>query len=146
LQQLLQTRRLHRHQTSRNELDELRAVVDRDLKDAAIEQLSADRRFAVAYNAVQQLAKMVLACEGYRVSTSQAGHHATTFEAVGYVLDSAHQPLLDYFDTCRQKRNQVNYDHAGLTSDAEAVELVERAGEFRTIVEEWILQNHPQFV
>jgi hypothetical protein len=120
LPELLQSRRLHRHQTSRSEIDELRAVVERDLKDAAIVQLSSDRRFAVAYNAVQQLAKLVLACEGYRVSSSKSGHHATTFEAVGEILGSKHQALIDYFDTCRQKRNQVNYDHAGIISDSEA--------------------------
>ncbi len=60
LQQLLQSRKIQQHQTSRNELDELRALVDRDLKDAAIKELSADRRFVVAYNAVLQLAKMIL--------------------------------------------------------------------------------------
>jgi hypothetical protein len=117
--------------------------VDRDLADAAIEQLSADRRFSVAYNAVHQLAKMVLACAGYRVSTSKGGHHATTFEAAGLILGKAHQPLFDYFDICRQKRNQVNYDHAGLTSDAEAQELVEKATEFRIVVEGWIEKNWP---
>jgi hypothetical protein len=136
LQKLLQSRRLHRHQTSRSELDELRAVVARDLADAAIPQLSADRRFAVTYNAVQQLAKMVLTCEA---------HHATTLEAVALIFGPAQQKLMDYFDTCRQKRNQVNYDHAGLTSDAEANELIERANEFRAWVAEWIKQNHPQF-
>jgi hypothetical protein len=145
LQKLLRDRRLHQHATSRAELDELRAVIERDLKDAAIEQLSADRRFAVAYNAVQQLAKMVLACAGYRVSTSKLGHHATTFEAVGLILRSVDQDLIDYFDTCRRKRNQVNYDQAGLTSDVEAKELVERVNEFRLLVDDWIGQNHPQY-
>jgi uncharacterized protein (UPF0332 family) len=146
LQQLLQSQRLHRHQTSRSELNELRAVIDRDLKDARIDALSADRRFAVAYNAVQQLAKILLACEGYRVSTSKGGHHATTFEAAAMILGTSHQALIDYFDTCRQKRNQVNYDHAGLTSDTEAEELVERTDVFRSSVEDWIKQHHPQFV
>ncbi|MEX2310722.1 MAG: hypothetical protein WD738_24355 [Pirellulales bacterium] len=106
-------------------------------------QLSSDRRFAVAYNAVQQLAKMVLACEGYRVSSSKGGHHATTFEAVALFLGPAHQALIDYFDTCRQKRNQVNYDHAGIISDSEAQEIVKSADEFRLLVDAWIQQNHP---
>jgi hypothetical protein len=125
-------------------MDELRAVVERDLKDAAITQLSSDRRFAVAYNAVQQLAKMVLACEGYRVSSSKSGHHATTFEAAGLILGSDHQELIEYFDTCRQKRNQVTYDHAGQTSDSEAAELIDRANEFRALVENWIRQHHSE--
>jgi hypothetical protein len=133
---------LHRHKTSHAEVDELRAVVDRDLKDAAIPQLSSDRRFSVAYNAVQQLGKMVLACKGYRVASSKTGHHATTFEALRLILDRKYEPLIDYFDTCRQKRNQVNYDQAGVISDAEAAEIVDRAAEFRTIVEDWIDANY----
>jgi hypothetical protein len=88
---------------------------------------------------------MILACEGYRVSTSKSGQHATTFEAVSIILATRHEALIDYFDTCRQKRNQVNYDHAGLTSDSEAHELVEQATEFRSLVAEWMVNNHPQF-
>ena len=143
LQQLLQSRKIQQHQASRNELDELRALVDRDLKDAAIRELSADRRFAVAYNAVLQLAKMVLACEGYRASSS-AGHHATTLEATGLILGATQQDFIDYFDTCRRIRNQVNYDVAGVASDAEADELVEKEKEFRQAVEQWIKQYHSQ--
>lgn len=143
LQQLLQNRKIQQHQTSRNELDELRALVDRDLKDAAIPQLSADRRFAVAYNAVLQLAKMVLACEGYRAS-SRVGHHATTLEAAGFILGATQQTLLDYFDACRRLRNQLNYDVAGAVSEAEAKELVEKVKEFRQVVENWVKQNHSQ--
>jgi hypothetical protein len=142
LQSLLRSRKLHRHKTSLAELDELRAVIERDLKDAAIEELSADRRFSVAYNAVQQLAKMVLCCKGYRVSTSKGGHHATTFEAARFVLGAGQHSTIDYFDTCRQKRNQVNYDHAGLTSDAEAKELVRRATVFGNVGMD---QNYPEF-
>ena len=97
----------------------------------------------MAYNAVLQLAKMVLACEGYRAS-SRAGHHATTLEATGFILGATQQTLIDYFDTCRRMRNQVNYDVAGVASEAEAEELVEKANEFRQVVEDWIMQNHPQ--
>lgn len=56
--ELLATRKVHRHQTSKQELDELRSVVERDFKDAAIPALSEDRRFATAYNAALQTAKM----------------------------------------------------------------------------------------
>ncbi len=121
----------------------MRALVGRDLKDAAIKELSADRRFAVAYNAVLQLAKMVLACEGYRAS-SRAGHHTTTLEAAGLILGATQQTVMDYFDTCRRMRNQVNYDVAGVASEAEADELIEKAKEFRQVVEDWVKQNHSQ--
>lgn len=64
--QFLAEKRLRRHETSRAEIRDLRAIVTRDLADAAVGGLSADRKFATAYNAVLQLCKMVLACAGYR--------------------------------------------------------------------------------
>ena len=47
---LLAQRKLHQHRTSEQELDALRALIQRDLTDAALTGLSADRRFATAYN------------------------------------------------------------------------------------------------
>ena len=61
---LLRTRRIQRHRTSKQELDALRAVVERDLKGASVPELSEDRRFATAYNGVLQLATMAVACAG----------------------------------------------------------------------------------
>ncbi|MDT4954228.1 MAG: hypothetical protein QOJ02_2366 [Acidobacteriota bacterium] len=60
--------------TSTKEIEGLRQLVARDLADAMVEGLSADRRFTTAYNAVRQLSKMAIACDGYRV-TSGPGHN-----------------------------------------------------------------------
>ena len=43
--QLLAQHKVHLHRTSNGELDQLRALIDRDLNDAALSGLSADRRF-----------------------------------------------------------------------------------------------------
>ena len=67
-------------QNDAEELDNLRAVVERDLHDAVLEGLSDDRRFATAYNAALQLGKLVLACAGYR--STGMNHHHTTIEAL----------------------------------------------------------------
>ena len=45
---LLAQKRVQPHTTSRQELDGLRAVIERDLRDATLPQLSDDRRFAKA--------------------------------------------------------------------------------------------------
>ena len=100
---LLANRTVQPHKTSAREIEGLRQLVARDLADAAIEELSADRRFATAYNAVLQLSKMAIACAGYRV-TSGSGHHQKTFEAV-----RQGGPQADYFETCRCKRNLGRY-------------------------------------
>lgn len=67
------------HQTSKQEIDNLRALITRDLADAAVTGLSADRQFATAYNAALQAATIAIECSGYRVS-ARSGHHKVTFE------------------------------------------------------------------
>jgi hypothetical protein len=134
---------VQRHTPSRHELDGLRAVVERDLSDAQVPGLSTDRKFATAYNAVLQLAKMAIACAGYRVVGQ--GHHLTTFEAVELAMGRSVVRLTTYFETCRRKRNMLDYDIANVATDTEVRELMEKAEEFRQLVEQWIAQHYPQF-
>jgi hypothetical protein len=65
LKKLINEGRLQQHSTNKNEIQNLFKLVDRDLKDAKIKQLSTDRRFATAYNAALQLATIVLHAAGY---------------------------------------------------------------------------------
>ena len=143
-QQLLAANRVRRHATSRQELTDLRAVIARDLQDAAVAGLSADRRFATAYNAVLQLTKMVIACSGYRVVGQ--GHHQTTFEALELAMGPSIAATAAYFDTCRRKRNLVEYDLANVATETETEELLRQAQQFAQVVETWIAQNHPALV
>ena len=53
------------HEPSRDEIADLFALVDRDLRDAAVPRLSPDWRLGIAYNAALQLATLALAAEGY---------------------------------------------------------------------------------
>jgi hypothetical protein len=142
-QQLLTAHRVQRHTPSHHELDGLRAVVARDLSDAQVPGLSTDRQFATAYNAVLQLAKMAIACAGYRVVGQ--GHHVTTFEAVELAMGRSVAVLARYFETCRRKRNMLDYDMANVATETEVRELLEKADAFRQFVEQWIAQQHPQF-
>jgi len=70
----------------------MRAQVARDLADAQVPGLSADRRFATAYNAALQAANMAIACAGYRVTT-KTGHHKVTVDAITLALGSAARPF-----------------------------------------------------
>ena len=142
-QSLLETQKVKRHKTSAQELDDLRNVVERDLQDAVVEALSNDRRFATAYNAVLQLAKMALACAGYRVSG--IGHHQTTFDVLEVAMGPSVSSLAAYFDTCRRKRNQVDYDLVHAVTETETEELIQKAEEFRGLVEDWIRKHHHHY-
>jgi hypothetical protein len=64
------------HEPSRDEITDLFAVVDRDLRDAAVPQLSADWRLGISYNAALQVAMLALAAEGYRPGRERAHERA----------------------------------------------------------------------
>ncbi len=139
---LLQSNKVHQHTTSRQELTEIRRLVARDLADAAIPALSEDRRFATAYNASLQTAKMAIACTGYRVA-SVPGHHRLTFEGAKLAIGKQAEQLADYFDACRRKRNEIDYTGASIATVTEADELLHHARSFIDLVERWIETTHP---
>jgi hypothetical protein len=139
---LLQDNKVHRHTTSSQELNEIRRLVVRDLTDAAIPALSEDRRFATAYNAALQTAKMSIACAGYRIA-SVPGHHRLTFEGAKLALGKPAEQLADYFDACRRKRNEIDYTGATIATTTEADELLLHAKAFLSLVEGWIASTHP---
>lgn len=141
---LLAERRLRPHQTSRQEVADLLQVVDRDLADAAIPQLSTDRRFATAYNAALQLATIALHAAGYRAAG--AGHHWATLQALPSIMGVAAQARTDYLDSCRSKRNVTDYDRAGEIGEQEAAKLLADVLAFRAELVGWPQRHHPALV
>jgi len=116
--------------------------VQRDLADAGLAGLSEDRRFATAYNAALQTAKMAIACAGFRVA-SVPGHHRITFEVAKLALGKSAAHLTDYFDACRRKRNEIDYTGSAVATTTEADELLLHAKAFLNMVESWIATSHP---
>lgn len=144
LHRWLSERRLRKHQSSPEEIRDLLRVVERDIADSALKSLSADRRFAIAYNAVLQLATAVLRASGYR--TAGGRHHWITFQALPHIMGDSEQDRADYFDSCRRKRNIADYDAAGEIADSEVQELCDEAKVFGRVVQDWLRSNHPDFV
>lgn len=118
--------------------------MDRDVDDAGIRRLSADRRFTTSYNAALQLATIVLRVSGYR--SSGVGHHWVTFQVLPVIMGDEEQNRADYFDACRRKRNQADYDAAGQISSSEAAELLAEVFSFRRHVLDWIRDHHPEYL
>ena len=135
-------RDVQKHITSKNELDSLRRLIARDMKDAALVGLSADRRFATSYNAVLQTANMAIACSGYRV-TAKLGHHQVALDCMRLIFGSSIDPVADYFEACRRKRNVIDYMHSHIASESEADEMLDQAKRFLLRTEEWIAKHHP---
>ena len=132
------------HETTPQQVAELFAIVDRDLKDAKSTQLSTDWRFGIAYNATLKLCSILLYAEGYRPEKSLA--HYRTLQSLSLILGSEHQDDTDYLDTCRIKRNTAEYDLVGQISPEEADELVAFASELREAVIVWLKSKHPHLL
>jgi hypothetical protein len=144
LQNWLNEGRLQQHQTSIKEIADLFEVAERDLADAAIKEISADRRFATAYNAALQLTTIVLHASGYRAG--KTGHHWVTFKILPEVMGPEAQEQADYFNSCRSTRNVTDYDRAGVVADATADEILEEAKAFKIEVIEWLKARHPDLL
>lgn len=144
LKKLLAEGQLRKHKTSPREMEELLAVVERDLKDADQPGLSLDRRFATAYNAALQLATITLHAAGYR--TAGHGHHWATLHVLPEIMGSKAQNRADYLDACRTKRNVADYDRAGEISEVEVAEILDEVGKFRSDLLKWLRTHHPHLL
>jgi hypothetical protein len=132
------------HRSSRNEIAGLLSIVDRDLVDANTDDLSSDWKFGIAYNASLKLCTILLHASGFRPEKNL--QHFRTIAALPEIMGSDKSEVSSYLEACRVKRNTVEYDTAGATSDAEARELLHFAIEFRIEVLDWLRENHPDFI
>lgn len=113
------------HQTSRQQVTDLFAIVDRDLADAAL-----------------KLCTVLLYAEGWRPEKTLA--HYRTLQALPLILGDTRRDDADYLDACRNKRNIAEYDAVGQVSPQEAEELAGFVRELRESVVEWLGQTHAE--
>ncbi len=130
---------LREHQSSKQEIADLLAIVSRDLADADGD-ISADWRFGIAYNAAFKLCTILLHASGYRPEKNL--QHYRTIAALPLVLGDRWKDEADYLDTCRRKRNIAEYDRAGVVTEQDASELAAFCLDLRREVEDWLRKNH----
>jgi uncharacterized protein (UPF0332 family) len=146
LKKWISENKLSNHKTSKEEIQNLLKLVERDIQDANIDLLSNDRRFITAYNAAHQLATCVLYVSGHRTRPSKGGHHWISFAVLPDIMGESISEYADYFDTCRVKRNISDYTSVDEISRGEAQELIKEVIGFRKIVRNWIGENHLEYV
>ena len=125
---------------SKAELDNLRSIVARSLKDVESAGLSADARFIMAYDAARTLSLLIVRAAGYRPRS--VGAHYNTFLALE-TADPVFAALSAYFDGCRMKRNSCEYDFAGGITDTDAEGLLKTVRQFAVDAEAWIYAHYP---
>jgi len=131
------------HQTTREEISGLLAIVGRDVADAE-RSISLDWRFGIAYNAALKLCTILLYAEGYRPSRDL--QHYRTLATLAEILGEAKKADAKYLDDCRKKRNIVEYRYVGGASESDVRELISFVKEFKEEVIGWLKKNHPDLL
>ncbi len=72
------------HPPSAGEIKGLFTAIKRDLADCRANEISADWRFNIAYNAALQAASAALAASGYRASREQ--HHYRIIQSMALTI------------------------------------------------------------
>jgi hypothetical protein len=142
--QLESSRMVKAHKTSASEIETHFAVVDRNMADAAIPQLSDDGRFLMAYNAAFHLSTIVLFASGFEAHGDD--HHKVTFSALPTAMGPQVTLHADYFDRCRRKRNNIQYDQVNVATKSESDELYKKVLQFETDVTDWLSKHHPELL
>ncbi len=136
IDKLLKSGVLEKRSSSKKELQDLLNIVDRDIKDSEVSEVSYDWQFGIAYNAALKLAGILVRGSGYRVKSGS--HHMNTIAMIPYILGEERKDDSEYLDTCRRKRNIVEYDCVGGATKDDVKELREFVIEFREIVLIWL--------
>lgn len=132
---------LRRHKTSPEEIENLLMIIDRDLRDAK-ESISDDWRFGIAYNAALKLCTILLYAEGFKAERTL--QHYRTIQALPLILGKNRKADAEYLDSCRAKRNIIEYDYIGDATGDDADELIEFTKTLRSDVLSWLNENHPE--
>lgn len=112
------------------EIQQLLAVVEREMNDAAVEALSTEGRFAHAYSAALQLCAIPLRASGYQVPKG-ASLHKRTIDSLRYTLGESHGETADCLERYSRARGRAVYEQTGILTRADAEDLLAIARQLR---------------
>jgi len=136
---------LDRHEATPEEIADLFAVAETDLRDAAIAELSPERKLGCAYGAILSAARAALQAAGYRVPKSNPSHHHYVIQSLRHTVELAPSIVLR-IEALQKKRNTADYVRVGEVSDALAEEARALARDALNGVRQWLVTNHPELL
>lgn len=139
LQDWLSNGWLKRHTSSPQEIRDLLDKVDRDIAEAAKEEITLDWRLAIAYNACLGCAMVALRASGYRMPAS-AGQHYRTIQSLRFTINPDSDIIIS-LEAISKKRAVVSYDAAGTVTEGEVEEARRLAEDVLELLQRW-LEEH----
>ena len=142
LANLLKTGQLKEHQPDAREIQRLLDSAQRNLKDSAVANISAETRFDAAYKAIMQCAMIALRANGYRTLTSRPGHHQTALQTLPLTIALANERMI-VLDALRKQRNLADYEGDPVTAQT-VVDCLAQARQLLADVKAWLAANKPE--
>ena len=113
---------LQTHTTSGQEMTNLLAIVDRELHDASVTEISQDAQLGMLYHAALRLADVALRGAGYRAARGGSQHHRIIM-SLPFAIGAEWQETADALDATRVLRNRADYESVGFATQQQLEEL-----------------------
>lgn len=140
----LNNRWLHRHETSAEEIRALLHGAEEDLRSAQIKGIAAGWRLNMGYTAALRYARAALYACGFRPARER--EHERTIDSLAYTVPSIEADTIKLLHKIRKMRHTATYGSVDMISDAEADAAVMVANELSKHVRTWSRENHPEYL
>lgn len=123
----LNNRWLHRHETSAEEIQALLHSAEEDIRSAQIEGIAVGWRLNMGYTAALRYARAALYACGYRPARER--EHKRTINSLSYTVSSVTADTTKLLHKIRKMRHTATYDSVDMISDTEADAAMKVANE-----------------
>jgi uncharacterized protein (UPF0332 family) len=140
----LNSRWLHRHETSAEEIQALLHGAEEDIRSAGIEGIAAGWRLNMGYTAALRYARAALYACGYRPARER--EHERTIDSLTYTVPSLEVDRVKLLHKIRKMRHTATYGSVDMISDAEAEAAMKVAVELGQSIMSWLKNEHPELL
>lgn len=144
LEDWLNNRWLHAHETSADEIQALLHSAEEDIRSAEIKGIAAGWKLNMAYTAALRYARAALYACGYRPGRER--EHERTIDSLNHTVDSVDADTIRLLHKIRKMRHRATYDSVDMISDAEADAAMRVAVDLGEKVTDWLKTSHPNLV
>ena len=140
----LNNRWLHRHETSVEEIKALLHSAEEDIRSAQIEGIAAGWRLNMGYTAALRYARVALYACGYRPVRER--EHERTIDSLAYTVPSVEADTIKLLHKIRKMRHVATYDSVDMISETEADAAMKVALDLGRQVTAWLEKHHAELV
>jgi len=144
LEDWLNNRWIHRHETSAEEIQALLHSAEEDIRSAQIKGIPAGWRLNMGYTAALRYARAALYASGFRPGRER--EHERTIDSLSYTVYSVSADTIKLLHKIRKMRHTATYDSVDMISDAEADAAMKVAVELGESIMSWLSKEHPELL